>query len=541
LKITRDEVLASQKKIYQHMKKKALRLEGESSQELKDYQKDQQRYASRSFNPSDIVSLLQSIEQSKIVYLGDFHTFDQSSKNLERLIRAVTKEKKKLVLGVELVHIEHQKTLNQFLERNITEQEFLENINYGKSWRFPWIHYKKFFDLAKKEQFHILALNSVGTLPERDQTAAHIISTYVKNNPDSTALILFGELHIMLNKLPSEVEKMIGPKVNQTIIHQNLDDVYWKIQESSPLTKEQTQIVKFNNFEYSLQTSPPWIKYESMIYWYENLLDDPDFDIHEYIMQTGIKSFTSNIQENFVDICYEVLNALNIHSVLPSEVEDFNLYDHNALPLILDKVNNLSQSNIKNFLKYLIMEGESFKIPTSHDYYCSNYSVNRIALLAGIHIHYIHWRKHTKKTEDQLFNKGQTEKFIFLFYQNLVSYLSSKIFNPYMKCDLYVDFKNNPKPNHLVLNILDQLTDTESSLKIILANYNIKKIYSAAKSIGHFIAETIYEDHYRTEGQQFSLLKENILHIDLSEQHFNKLILILFKDESFKKKQKRFF
>lgn len=523
------------------MKKKALGLEGESSRELKDYQKDQQRYARRNFTPSDIVSLLQSIEQSKIVYLGDFHTFDQNSKNLERLIRAITKEKNKLILGVELVHTEHQKIVDQYLAQHITEKEFLENINYGKSWRFPWVHYKKFFDLAKKENFHILALNSVGTLPERDKTAAKIISRYVKKNPESTALILFGELHIMKNKLPSEVEGMIGSKVKQTVIHQNLDDVYWKIQENIPLTKEQTQIVKFNDFEYSLQTSPPWIKYESMIYWYENLLDDPDFDIHEYIMQTGIKSFTSNIQENFVDICYEILSALNIQTVLPSEIEDFNLYDHNALPIILDKVNNLSQSNIKNFLKYLIMEGESFKIPSSHDYYCSNYSVNRIALLAGIHIHYIHWRKYTVKTEDQLFNKGQTPKFIFLFYQNLVSYLSSKIFNPYIKCDMYLDFKNNPTPNPLVLSILDQLTDRESSLKTVLVNHNIKNIYSAAKSIGHFIAETIYEDHYRTGSHQFSLLKDNIFHIDLSEQHFNQLISILFKDDSFKKQQKRFF
>ena len=106
---------------------------------------------------------------------------------------------------------------------------------------------------------------------------------------------------------------------------------------------------------------------------------------------------------------------------------------------------------------------------------------------------------------------------------------------------MYLDFKNNPTPNPLVLSILDQLTDIESSLKTVLVNHNIKNIYSAAKSIGHFIAETIYEDHYRTGGHQFSLLKENILHIDLSEQHFNKLISTLFKDDSFKKQQKRFF
>ena len=30
-----------------------------------------------------------------------------------------------------------------------------------------------------------------------------------------------------------------------------------------------------------------------MIYWYENLCDDPDFDIHEYIIENGKKIFAN--------------------------------------------------------------------------------------------------------------------------------------------------------------------------------------------------------------------------------------------------------
>ena len=50
-------------------------------------------------------------------------------------------------------------------------------------------------------------------------------------------------------------------------------------------------IVSFSQNEFCIVSAPPWVKYESMVYWYENLCDDPDFDIHEYIIENGKKIF----------------------------------------------------------------------------------------------------------------------------------------------------------------------------------------------------------------------------------------------------------
>ncbi|CAN0336872.1 unnamed protein product, partial [Chrysoparadoxa australica] len=167
--------------------------------------------------------------------------------------------------------------------------EFLEEIDYHKSWRFPWSYYRPFFEMARKHNLQIVALNSDGTLEERDLRAAETIGEALKKNPNERFLILFGELHIVPNKLPARLEKIAGDLIENyraTIIHQNLDEVFWKIHEVE--IEKHNQIVKFGDLEFSLQTAPPWIKYESMIYWYENLSDDPEFELHDYILNTGI-------------------------------------------------------------------------------------------------------------------------------------------------------------------------------------------------------------------------------------------------------------
>ena len=266
--------------IYQYLKNKAKSYEGEISKELKSFQKNQFKLSKRNFCISNFNELKKSINQSRIIYLGDFHTFDQNSKNLERLIKILLKTKKEIILGVELVMQENQIYIDEYLKSNITEKEFLELIQYHDSWRFPWPQYKIFFDMARDNNFSIVALNSTGTLVQRDQKAAKIISHFVNNNENVKMLVLFGELHIAPNKIPHEVNIFSKKKIKQTIVHQNLDNVYWELHKSAFDQKLKSHVVKFEADEYSLQTAPPWVKYESMIYWYEHLLEDPEFDIH---------------------------------------------------------------------------------------------------------------------------------------------------------------------------------------------------------------------------------------------------------------------
>jgi hypothetical protein len=530
------------------MKKKALSYEGHISPELKSYQKDQKKFASRDFDLSSLKELTKSIINSNIVYIGDFHSFDQSSRNLTRLLRGNKTIKQKITLGVEIVHEVNQEIIDQYLNRYITELEFLESINYHESWRFPWNHYKKFFDLAREEGHKIIALNSEGTLSQRDEKAAKLIYDYQQNNPEDIIVVLFGEYHIAPDKLPARVSKISNDKLTQTIIHQNIDEVYWKMAYDNIESKN--QIVKFDDDEYSLQTSAPWIKYESMIYWYENILEDPDFDIHEYMIETGRMLFNSSVVDNFLYICEKISSSLKLN-ISNEQLEDFNLYDHQKLEIVLDKIQKVKKPTIVNFYTRLLKKSRPFRLPQSNSYYCSSYSMNRISFLAGVHIQNILLTNKDSNYEKVLLGKNQVNKFTFLFYQCMMAYFSSKLINPYRKCDLYLDMEANLKNRYtpkakrenigLALEIINNRIKDPQPLKEILRNVPLKQSYAASKALGYFLGDVLYSEFYKKGHEEFVSILNILLTPDYEEKNFMKLVDTLFKDVEYKKCRKRFF
>ncbi len=530
------------------MKKKALSYEGELSNEFKKYHRDQRRSAKRDFNVSDLKELLKSIQFSDLVFLGDFHSFDQSSRNLERLLRNLVKTKsRKLALGVEFVHIEHQTAINQYLDNLITEYEFLETINYHESWRFPWNHYRIFFQMAKKNNLKIIALNSSGTLTERDNTAADIIADFVSESPDTTLLVLFGELHIVPNKLPKLVKKRI-PNSKNTIIHQNLDEVYWKSMEDGH--HEENQIVRFNEDEFSLQTSPPWVKYESMIYWYENLVEDPEFEIHEYIMDTGLMAFNSSVPENFYYISEKVSDALQL-DITASDLEDFNLYDRSRLEYMLDTVEGLEKSPLRTFYKKLLTRGRSFKVPFKSVLYCPSYSINRLSFLAGIHIQNIVMQSKDDGHERVLESGNKGDIFLYFIYQMCMAYFSSKIINPYRKCNLYKDIQReftNSNTSALRKNILEtalRCIDADESrdqfIKDIAKGKTLYHLHQASRLIGYFLGDLLYDDFYARKNQKLRHLMKTLLECPFNEKSFDSFKWTILPRADYKNLKKRFF
>ena len=529
-----------QKNLFDYMKNKALSYECEPSQQLKDYSADQKKFSKRNFFLSSLSELIKTIEKSDIVYLGDFHTFDQSSRNMERILRTlVSANNNHLSLGVEFVHTHNQHYIDQYLNNFISEHEFLESIEYRESWHFPWNHYRFFFQMAKKHNLKIIALNSEGDLQSRDHLAAEKIDIYINQHPDTTLLILFGELHIVQDKLPALVT-INNPLLVQTIIHQNLDEVFWKLKAD----QRENQVIKYNDLEFSIQSSPPWVKYESMIYWYENLLEDPEFEIHEYVMDSGLMTFNSTVFDTFIYITEKLSNTFEL-DLKKEEIEDFNLYDHSKMEYLLTIIESLPSKTDVTLYKKLIETGRAFKIPGEQIYYCSNYSINRISYLAGLHLQNIILKK-SKKTTEKATKESAT---INLIYHIIIAYFSSKIINPYRKCNLYQDLLKDSqgdtttpelkKDIDLALAIIDQQLSKGELLKEILKNQSQFQIYRSVRLVSYFLGDILFDNFYKNDNKNLKSLLKVIFDCpddEIKYDHFKWTLLPLNDYKNFKKR-----
>ncbi len=538
-----------QKSIYRHLKKRAKAIEGEVSEELKRYEKNQRTYANRSFQTSNFSALLNSIKKSDVVFLGDFHSFNQNTRNLERLTRALIKQRKKFAIGIELAHQEHQSAIENYLKKAITELEFLEEINYHESWRFPWIYYRPFFEMARAYQLPIIALNTNGSLIQRDLKAAEQIKKFMKENPGERLLVLFGELHIVANKLPKMVKKELLnliPDYEQTIIHQNLDEVYWKLHETD--IENHNQIVSFKESEFSLQTAPPWIKYESMIYWYENLSDDPEFELHDYTLSDGVLGLHSNVPENFIFLCQKIAKSLGLEAS-NEELEDFNLYEHQNLKIMLDKIGRIPKSSVVQFHKNLVKEGRVFRIPFSNNFYCSSYSINRMTFLAGLHLQDIIIRKENINYESIWMEHSISKKFILIFKQTTFGFLSSKIVNPFRKCDRYCDFLDQiklpdiDKRSKSILEVTIALIENqgERELKSILPKDRVYIVYEVARKLGFYLGDFIYESQLIKDKESYKGILKYLIDSNLEEAKFMDILTELLPSGAYQEHRKRYF
>jgi len=517
------EILKRRKSIYENLKHKALSFE-DRGDSLNEYLNDQSLMAQRDFTLSNLEELKQRVLKSDFIFLGDFHTFDQNIRNALRVIKVLEENDSKFVIALEMIHHSKQVCIDAYLEGHLTELEFLDSIEYSKSWKFPWTHYKVLFQLAKEKDVHLLAVNTSAGLKQRDIFCANHLKKNQYLFKDAKCLVLYGELHIVSDKIPKQV-KQLFPNSTQLIIHQNLDEVYWKTNEQIT----EAPIFKFNEEEFCILSSPPWIKYESMLYWYENLYNDPDFDLHEYIIETGKKFFSEDTQETFSNLVLEMKNIVGLN-INDEVIDDHNLYDHISIDYVEDQIDELPE-HFKEYYWDLLKNGESFRLPNENTYYCSSYSLNRISYIAGTHIYY----SFQKKSLDQL-SFNIEENFINNIFESCFGYFFSKLINPHRKCDLYQDFllQKRLRRIHLLIEIIDYQFDF-----LKLNSYSTVEQKKISQHLGHFLGEYLYFKAYKSIIQTNAI--ENLLGLIPCSKSLEFLMKTILNDIDFKKHQKRFF
>ena len=228
----------------------------------------------------DFQNLINDALKKQVIYLGEQHVqFSDHAFQLS-VIKAIHQKYPQIAVGMEMFQRSKQPIIDQFINGEISEKEFLKKSGYFVAWRYNYHLYRPILLYCRKHKIPVIALNidnsiikkvsSKGIsalspeekklLPEDmnftdfkytvflreifsqhksidkkrfynfiqsqiiwDETMAQTISNYIKNNPDRKIIILAGSGHIRFRYgIPSRVARRTGKKGLTVVIDDQL-------------------------------------------------------------------------------------------------------------------------------------------------------------------------------------------------------------------------------------------------------------------------------------------------------------------------------
>ncbi len=210
-------------------------------------------------------ALHQRIAASDIVLIGDYHALPASQHFVTELVKEMTRETSRpVVLGLEAVFARHQNVLDEWMAREISENELRERIRFDLDWGYAWESYRELLTVARAHAARVYGIDcmprtDMRRIAARDRHAASKILEIRAQNPDALVLVLFGESHLAPNHLPAMLRQAETPGRILTVL-QNVDMLYW---QAAGENCDRVPAVEVSDDVVCAFTATPLDKYES--------------------------------------------------------------------------------------------------------------------------------------------------------------------------------------------------------------------------------------------------------------------------------------
>lgn len=251
--------------------------------------------------------LVEAAVDSRVVFVGDFHTLRQAQRMPLRLCAhlqscpQILRGNRRLALGLEMVMARDQRHLDRYLAGELDERGFLRATRYQSTWSFPWLSYRPLLDFARQHRLPVLALNSrpertADRLRQRDIVAAGRLADFVQDHPETLVVVLFGDLHLVDEHLPARFREACGARgmvASYTVAFQNIGGLYWRLAEAgleqfAEVIRLADQDAPWARARFCIMNATPLARIQSHLYWEErggaDVLErwgfsgEPDFD-----------------------------------------------------------------------------------------------------------------------------------------------------------------------------------------------------------------------------------------------------------------------
>ena len=518
LKSLQDEIYKKAKKACDNLfaSQKAINL----------YRKNYFRMLPKKWRKTSYQKLIQNLIKANIVYIGDFHTLDQNAKNLVVLLSELIKKKIKPTLAIEMIKAKDFPIIDAFIQRSITEKEFLGLLDYKQSWPFPWSIYRPILLFCRDYNLKVVPINTEGPLTQRDIKASQFICREFEEFPENPIIVFYGEFHLAKNKIPKLVTKKLSYKKALSItIHQNIHNF-----SSKKMISFSPEVLMSDKQNYCINNCPGWLKYESMIQWFEAFDEDSSINLHSYILKQSLNLQVDSPSDQVHALCHFVNKKLSLQ-IEKSFLENFNTYDGNQIDIVNDKLSNHKTSNI---YMSLLKKGFYFKIPYELSYYGPYLSLHQIIKVSGVHLAHTYGLKYHIKEDSSFYKDKKAIFFYWLRFHTLSSFFISFI-NPYLNSPLYKDIISlikGPKTNAILkkiyqrtISILEEPQNWEKIISTMTYSHLFKLSWVLANILSYNMILA------RQTNGSFSKLSE-FFSPDLAD--YENLILYVLPNKSFK-------
>ncbi len=104
--------------------------------------------------------VIERVRNVRVVFVGESHTAYEHHVVQYEIIRRLYSANGRLVIGMEMFQRPFQKYLDQYVQGEITEEEFLRKTEYFDRWAYDYNLYRDILQFARSEGIPVIALNA---------------------------------------------------------------------------------------------------------------------------------------------------------------------------------------------------------------------------------------------------------------------------------------------------------------------------------------------------------------------------------------------
>jgi uncharacterized iron-regulated protein len=95
-----------------------------------------------------------------VVFVGEIHNNPADHLIELQILQGLFARNRSLTLAMEFFHQNQQAILDRYTTGDMTEEEFLDKVNWKKTWGFPYFYYRPLLLMAKQHRLKVLAVNA---------------------------------------------------------------------------------------------------------------------------------------------------------------------------------------------------------------------------------------------------------------------------------------------------------------------------------------------------------------------------------------------